>query len=287
MRIDLLDHGYIEFIEAWGKGKGGDWAKDAGPDFEVGIIEAARQSTQGLFRGWERDEKLLTFLMEHKHDSPFEFAGAIIEVQAPIVVFREWHRHRTQSYNEMSGRYTELPARDYTPTLERLLVPTDGPNKQASRKEGTPALTREDAIVVQFAMDHISEGLQEAYECWLQVGVPKELARLRLPVARYSRMRASGNLRNWLAFLTLRMHPDAQWEIRQYANALGNEIIAKVFPHTWALFEAPGIVPTCAYTAMESLNGWETGCGNAWYLTKGKELYPYCALCGKKVEEVA
>jgi hypothetical protein len=61
--------------------------------------------------------------------------------------------------------------------------------------------------------------------CGLSLGVPKELARLPVPVARYSRMRASANLRNWLAFLTLRMAPNAQWEIRQYANAVG-EIVA-------------------------------------------------------------
>ena len=67
------------------------------------------------------------------------------------------------------------------------------------------------------------------------MGVPKELARLPVPVARYSRMRASANLRNWLGFLTLRMAPNAQWEIRQYANAVG-EVVAKAFPRTWELF---------------------------------------------------
>jgi thymidylate synthase ThyX len=52
------------------------------------------------------DEKLLSFLWKNQHYTPFEMAGMIIEVQAPIFVFREWHRHRTQSYNELSARYT-------------------------------------------------------------------------------------------------------------------------------------------------------------------------------------
>lgn len=285
MKIDLLDHGYIEFIEAWGAGKDGkEWDH---PDYEVGIIEAARQSTQGMFRGWERDERLLAFLSQHEHNTPFEFAGAVIEVQAPIFVFREWHRHRTQSYNEMSARYGELPAIDYTPTIERLLTPTDGPNKQASRKDGTPPLDKIGAKLTHIQMRVASEHLEELYQRWLNYGVPKELARTRLPVGRYSRQRASANLRNWLGFLTLRMHPDAQWEIRQYANALGNEIIAKVFPHTWALFEAPGVVRTCKYVAAEHPHiTWDTSCGKHWHLELGQALYPYCAFCGKPVEEI-
>ena len=101
--VRVLDHGYVRLVETWGEG-------DAGVP-EAGIIEAARQSTQGAFRGWESDEKLLAYLHNSQppHATPFEFAGMVIEVQAPIFVFREWHRHRTQSYNEMSARYVPLP----------------------------------------------------------------------------------------------------------------------------------------------------------------------------------
>lgn len=74
------------------------------------------------------------------------------------------------------------------------------------------------------------------YQSSLAAGVPKELARIHLPVGRYSRMRASANLRNWLAFLTLRMDEKAQWEIRQYANTV-HGILAKLFPRTLALFD--------------------------------------------------
>lgn len=91
--IKVLDSGYVKFIEAWGHGEGG--IQHHQPfDYECGIVEAARQSTQGSFRGWEQDERLLKFLYTHnpKHATPFEFAGMVIEVQAPIFVFREWHR---------------------------------------------------------------------------------------------------------------------------------------------------------------------------------------------------
>jgi thymidylate synthase (FAD) len=74
------------------------------------------------------------------------------------------------------------------------------------------------------------------YEAMLELGVARELARLNTPVSRYSRMRASANLRNWLAFLTLRMDEHAQYEIRQYANVVG-ELISATFPRTWELFK--------------------------------------------------
>src|SRR6185369_15364426 len=89
------------------------------------------------------DEKLLRFLWENKHHTPFEMAGAIFEVQAPIFVFREWHRHRTQSYNEMSARYVPLPDVNYIPSVDRLMIGSDGKNRQAGTVAGADALTVE------------------------------------------------------------------------------------------------------------------------------------------------
>lgn len=180
------------------------------------------------------DEKLLRFLWENKHHTPFEMAGLVIEVQAPIFVFREWHRHRTQSYNEMSARYTPLPDLNYVPTVERLMI-NSKTNKQAGTIKGAEELTEAHAKVFQGALKEIYREAENLYQEALINGVPKELARVHLPVGRYSRMRASANLRNWLAFLTLRMAPAAQWEIRQYASALAS-IVKNVFPRTYDLF---------------------------------------------------
>lgn len=187
------------------------------------------------------DEKLLRYLYEHKHMTPFEMAGFTIEVQAPIFVFREWHRHRTQSYNELSARYTPIPDVNYMPSFERCNPPTTG-NKQAQALV-VPS-TGETATEEQIAASH-AEWLNMVADCYdtceaiykngLLRGIPKEVARVVVPVGRYSRMRASTDLRNWLGFLTLRMDPAAQWEIRQYANAVG-EMVSELFPRTWALF---------------------------------------------------
>lgn len=231
--IKVLDHGYVRFVEDWGRGD----AREA----EAGIIEAARQSTQGSFRGWEADEKLLRFLFCNKpqHATPFEFAGMVIEVQAPIFIYREWHRHRTQSYNEMSARYAPLPNNNYLPTPERCLM-VSGTNKQAGAVKGSEGVTHESALVWLDEVTSCYDHCEEVYQSGLQRGVPKEVARVVMPVGRYSRMRAQALLRNWLAFMTLRADPGAMWEIQQYAHAVGR-IIAERFPRTWKLFaEAKG-----------------------------------------------
>lgn len=243
LKIEVLDHGYVSLVESWGS--------------DERIIESARMSTDKGFEGWGPhrqtcawlctegvlpcdcpqdhvgDEKLLRFLWEHKHATPFEMAGAIFEVQAPIMVFREWHRHRTQSYNEMSGRYTVLPDLYYVPGMARLrAAKQDKKNKQGSMD----GFSDEEAIFIQAKIETAQHGVRAIYEELLEKGVSREVARLVLPVSQYSRMRASANLRNWLAFLTLRMDQSAQWEIRQYAYAV-HEILSSLFPRTLSLFD--------------------------------------------------
>jgi thymidylate synthase (FAD) len=228
----VLDDGYVRHVESWGRG-------DAGEP-EAGIIEAARQSTQGCFRGWETDKKLLATLFNSnpQHATPFEFAGMVIEVQAPIFVFREWHRHRTQSYNEMSARYAPLPDLNYLPSLERIMLGANATsNKQAGTVSGSEIITEQNALKFQRRLVANYTEDQAAYLEALNDGVPKELARAHLPVGRYSRMRAQTNLRNWLAFITLRADPAAQWEIRQFALAVCR-IVAEEFPQTWSLYHA-------------------------------------------------
>jgi thymidylate synthase (FAD) len=254
MEVQILDKGYLRLVETWGS--------------DQRIVEAARMSTDKGFLGWgtktcdaclsvvvniasERcpscgdmnkfsgeksgDEKLLKFLSDNRHDTPFEFAGMVIEVKAPIMVFREWMRHRAASYNEMSARYTPLPDDNYVPTVERLMRNANESNRQAGRADGATELTETLAMRYRSKLIKAYEDDQELYDIALQCGVPKELARLHLPVGRYSRMRASANLRNWLQFLTLRTAPNAQYEIRVYAEALQG-ILTLHFPKTMELF---------------------------------------------------
>jgi thymidylate synthase (FAD) len=264
MRTQVLDHGYVEFIEKWGS--------------DERIIEAARMSTDKGFLGWDPgpcpscagsgltleigaqpfdqttsavvpctscdgkgshrgDAKLLEYLYKNSHSTPFEMAGLVVEIQAPIFVFREWQRHRTQSYNEMSGRYTPLPDLNYVPTVERLMINAGGSNRQAGTVSGASALTEQHAEDFRIELRNEYRRQQELYERYLALGVPKELARIHLPVGRYSKMRASANLRNWLAFLTLRDYAKAQYEIRMYAKEIA-KLIEVHYPRTYALYVA-------------------------------------------------
>lgn len=266
MKISVLDHGYVEFIEAWGHGRENFPEKGEGQhDFERGIIEAARQSTQGSFRGWEGaecdcvpsgvavehlpecaskknpgDKRLLAHLYENDHNTPFEFAGMVIEVQAPIFVFREWQRHRTQSYNEMSARYAPLPNLYYRTNIDHLfgraLKARDEKNKQAGSVVSGPIDRRELQAWLDFD-NKLEDLFEDHYQCGLRIGVPKELARKKMPVDHYSRMRAQANLRNWLAFLTLRCDSKVQWETQQFALAV-QTLIDQHFPRTWSLWAA-------------------------------------------------
>lgn len=139
------------------------------------------------------------------------------------------------SYNELSARYTPLPDVNYVPTVERLMINAGGSNRQAGTVSGAESLTVAGAASFRSELQHQYATRERLYQDALNIGVPKEVARLIVPVGRYSRMRASANLRNWLQFLTLRMAPAAQYEIRQYANAVG-DLIAQTFPRTWELF---------------------------------------------------
>lgn len=222
----VLDKGYVKLIEHWGGGEAND--------HESGIIEAARQSTDGNFKGWDNDTKLLKYLWDAKHGTPFEFAGAVFEVQAPIMVFREWFRHRTQSFNELSARYVEMKPMFYIPSDERLLA--GGQSKTNKQASGQPL----DADVVGMARTVIEQSGMRAYQEYqtlLDHGVARELARLVLPVNIYSRMRVAANLRNWCGFLTLREAPNAQFEIREFAHTIAGSL-ATIFPHVLELHQA-------------------------------------------------
>lgn len=177
------------------------------------------------------DAKLLEFLYKNKHMTPFEMCELTVEVQAPIMVFREWHRHRTQSYNEFSARYAQMPNLHYLPEPGRIQKQS-ATNKQGSAE---PVPEAEAQTILKKLADE--QGcVYEGYDQLVGDGIAKEVARLNTPVSRYSKMRAKTDLRNWLGFLMLRKPSNAQWEIRQYANAVG-DIVQDLYPRTYALFE--------------------------------------------------
>lgn len=190
--IKCLDHGFVTL-----RGNmGGD----------VDVVRAARVSYN---EGWKAgedegsDTRLIKYLKKNKHHTPFEAVVLKFEVKAPIFVFRQWHRHRTWSYNELSARYRELPEEFYVPELQHI-TPQAKSNKQGREAEG---FTDEQKALVA---GHIRESSIMAfvhYKHLLSMDLAKELARTVLPVNTYSHMEATVNLLNLMRFLSLRDHP--------------------------------------------------------------------------------
>lgn len=274
-KMTVLDHGYVQLVETWGSDariiEAARMSTDKGfrgwePEYTYRCLSetciytlvtecnfanesplrcpGCGQHTLSLKSSTGGDFKLLRYLYEHKHHTPFEMAGMTIEVQAPIFVFREWHRHRTQSYNELSARYTALPDLFYLPSEERVMLA----KQSATNKQSSEAATFTPAMVTQIreTIDMANIDARQRYEELLALGVAREVARLVIPVSQYSRMRASANLRNWLSFLTLRTDEAAQWEIRQYAQLVA-QLVELHFPRTYALFAEGKKIPKSLY----------------------------------------
>lgn len=201
--IKLLDHGLVRLVEHMGS--------------DLSIVRNARVSYDAEWRTGEdagKDAKLINYLVKNHHTSPFEAVNFTFEVKAPIFVFRQWHRHRTWSFNEISARYAELPEEFYVPELEQITTQSAS-NKQMRTTEQHPFAHKYRQV--------IELQCSSAFKCYkdmLTQGVPRELARGVLPLNTYSHMFASVDLLNLMRFLKLRLHEHAQYEIRVYAEAM-------------------------------------------------------------------
>lgn len=223
-KIDLLDHGHIRYLNHMGS--------------DLDIVRRARQSYDADWRTGEdegKDKKLINRLLTHGHNTPFESPVVEFEIKAPIFVFRQWHRHRTQSYNEVSARYTELPEEVYVPSID-VIGKQHASNKQM--REIIDHMGGEEERQREEEIQRIQEFVHQAFELyhWLiERGWPRELARGYLPLATYSRMSATANLHNWMRFLKERLHPHAQYEIRVYAEAIAS-MMDVLYPTAMAAF---------------------------------------------------
>jgi thymidylate synthase (FAD) len=170
----------------------------------------------------EQDEKLVKYLAEHEHYSPFRHAYMTFHVKAPIFVFRQWMKHRIGSdFNEISGRYTEFPEDDfYVPEIFRQQAKI---NKQGS--EGVVGDNWAAGKIYQNAC----ENAIKSYKQLIEYGVCREQARCVLPVAMYSEVYWTVSLQAASHFISLRTDEHAQWEIQQYANKT-REIVSELFP---------------------------------------------------------
>lgn len=250
------------------------------PDTEISgdlaIVNAARTSYLGESKGPERDKKLLMYLYKNKHMGPFEMVEFKFRINAPVLVFWQWVRHRTQSMNFQSGRYTPFEEDSfYTPEADAWRKQS-AVNKQGSDGE-FDRQTQHDLIMNWYEDDETSimfqdllwpiadyineiddnsfdittDGLTftdiferyaslgfEIYEKLLNAGAAKEQARLFLPAwSSYYTAVIKVDARNLLHFLRLRLDNHAQKEIRDYAEIIYKHFVKELLPWTAEAFE--------------------------------------------------
>lgn len=169
---------------------------DAQDDY---VVQAAQVSAKGENNPGTVSKRLIESLMRNQHGSPFEHNSFTFYVEAPIFVFREWMRHRVASYNEMSGRYTDMLPRFYSPADERMLV-----NVGSSMEPNLLPGSSMQRAAVENLNKELAQDAWGKYEFLLKYGVVKEVARNVLPLSTMSQMYWTTNARSLMNFLSLR-----------------------------------------------------------------------------------
>ncbi len=218
MKFPVLDDGFIRVVDYMGS--------------DESIVQAARVSYGKGTKKVSEDRGLIRYLMRHHHTTPFEMCEIKLHLRVPMDTWRQWIRHRTANVNEYSTRYSiAIDASQKTPESQWRMQAKD--NKQGSEgffpgEIGSKLSDRENELQ-NFA--------REIYQERLSIGVAREQARKDLPLSTYTEAYWKIDLQNLLHFLALRMESHAQFEIRSYANVIGNEIVNRWCPVAWEAFQ--------------------------------------------------
>ncbi len=219
--ITVLDHGFIELIDALGS--------------DLTVVNAARVSFgKRKTEMSEGDKKLIRYLAEHQHWSPFRHVQIQFHCKVPEFVARQWYKHVVgiaysegqsidHAWNEISLRYVNASEFEfYTPQGFRK---QSEDNKQASTDE----LLEDPGDLLKARYEAHCRSAFELYDDLVNAGVAKEQARGVLPLSLYTEFYWTASLQAIVNFIKLRKHPGAQYEIREYANAV-ESLTQKVVP---------------------------------------------------------
>ena len=220
----VLDHGFVALVDSMPR------LVPEGQTADQAIVQAARVSYGEGTKKVNEDRGLVRYLLRHRHTTPFEMVEFKFHVAMPIFIARQWIRHRTANVNEYSARYSIVPDCFYRPSLENVR------KQSTSNRQGG-----EESIDVKTAESFLEllEDSEKLYGRYLELtekGVARELARAALPVSLYTQWYWKCDLHNLLHFLSLRMDPHAQQEIRVYAEAM-YELIKPICPVACEAFE--------------------------------------------------
>lgn len=217
-QIPVLDCGFIRVVDYMG----GDHS----------IVQSARVSYGQGTKQVNQDKALINYLMRHEHSSPFEQAFISFHVKCPIFIARQWMRHRSFSYNEISGRYSILSDEFYTPDPKQIRV-QDNINRQASAEPVNEELAEDFINQVKV----LNANSYRAYQDAIKDGISRETARILLSLNCYTEFYCTTNVRNWLHFIRLRFDQNAQYEIMVYAEEIYN-VFKLWVPYTMEAFDA-------------------------------------------------
>ena len=191
LSCEPLDGGLLAVVDYWGD--------------DQKIVDCARVSYDRGEREQKRTtENFLKSLYSLGHHTPFEQCGMTFKVKVPLFVWRQWIRHRLASVNEVSERYSESDLDFYEPDDWR--VPEDTTND-----------VREE---IRNRQCELHRKMKDFYRYLREKKVPRELARIDLPLSKFTTAYWSANLREIFHFLKLRLEPAAQLEIRKYAEGM-------------------------------------------------------------------
>jgi len=194
------------------------------------IVQSARVSYGEGTKTIREDQSLINYLIKNEHTSPLEQVVLTFHVKLPIFIARQWMRHRTGRYNEISGRYSLLKDEYHLPREEDITI-QDSKEKQCRTQEKV-----QDSLEAQQIISHHCGDAFKTYKKLLKMGVARELARIVLPLATFTEMYWEIDLNNLLKFLKLRMSEHAQKEMRSYAKVIF-DITKKVAPYACEAWE--------------------------------------------------
>lgn len=216
-KIPILDDGFVCLVDVMGD--------------DGSVVQAARVSYGEGTRQVSDDRTLIRYLLRHRHTTPFEMAEIKLLVRVPMDCWRQWIRHRTASVNEYSTRYSiAIDSSQHTPP-DQWRTQAKG-NRQGSGESLPIDIGQR---LTEDEKQHLEDS-QQLYQQRLEAGVAREQARKDLPLSTYTEAYWKIDLHNLLHFLHLRMDSHAQQEIRDYATAIGEQIVAPLFPIVWEAF---------------------------------------------------
>jgi len=228
MRINVLDSGYIEYVDHMGS--------------DLTIVNAARVSFNKE-SGWDKDRegneqlsdkdlKLVRYLAEHDHWTPFAHPQITLRIKAPIAIRTQLYKHKIGFVeNEISRRYVSYEPDLYHPFWRGKPV--------GGAKQGSDEFIKDEKLkhIVEKQYKDSVENAIKTYNYMIDNGIAPEQARFVLPQGTYTEWWWTGSLSAYARVYSQRIEPHSQWEIREYAKAI-DAIIRPLFPESWDVLTA-------------------------------------------------